>query len=244
MSRIELTRGTRLPCKSLPALALVGSLVLLGGCFHGPTIYKGNAQVTIDRRVLEYPAGFDCKLVATGFTAPIALAFDTDGTQFVAEAGVEGEEPRIYAIRPDYSLAVIYPASRRIPFSPVQPGFQIYGPVGGMVCYQHKLYVSHRDHDGRGVITAFGLDGSHNTIVADLPAQGDFGVTDLAVFRDRLYFGVGSATNSGIVGLDNLRWLRRHRAFCDQPYQDLELLGLRFNTKNPFAGLFGGSDIL
>jgi glucose/arabinose dehydrogenase len=194
--------------------------------------------------VLEYPAGFDCKVVATGFTAPVALTWDTDGTQFVAEAGIEGDEPRIYAIKPDQSLAVIYPANRRIPFSPVQPGFQIYGPVGGMVCHEHKIYVSHRDKDGRGMITAFGLDGSHKTIVADLPTQGDFGLTDLAVFRDRLYFGIGSSTNSGVVGLDNIRWLRKSRNVCDWPYQDLELLGLRFTTKNPFAGLFGGSDIV
>ncbi len=239
MRRIELHRATANPFKLLPVLL---ALCSLAGCFHGPTVYKPRDQVVLDRRIVEYPAGFDCKLIATGFTSPVALAADTDGTLFVAEAGLEGDEPRIYAIRPDYSLTTIYPAARRIPFSPVQPGFQIYGPVGGMVCYQHKIYVSHRDKEGRGIITAFGLDGSHKTIKANLPAMGDYGVTDLAIFRDRLYFGVGSATNSSIVGLDNIRWLRRHPKFADQSFQNLELLGLRFNIKNPFAGLFGGSD--
>lgn len=240
MSRIELSRG-RSRYKALPVLTLA---FLLCGCFHGPTVYKPAQQPTLDRRVVEYPAGFDLKLVGTGFTAPVAITFDGEGTSFIAEAGIEGDEPKIYAIKPDGSLTTIYPAGRRIPFSPVQPGFQIAGPIGGMVFYQKKLYVSHRDHDGFGVITAFGLDGSHKTIVGDLPARGDFGVTDLAIFRDRLYFGIGSATNSGIVGLDNIRWLRKYRNLCDQAFQDLELLGLRFTTKNPFAGLFGGSDIV
>src|SRR4051794_1065985 len=108
MSRIELTRGTPHRRNALPRLTLLaGCLVFLVGCFHGPTVYKGKDQVTIDRRVLEYPAGFDMKLVGTGFSAPIALAYDADGTQFVAEAGIEGDEPRIFAIKPDGSLTVV-----------------------------------------------------------------------------------------------------------------------------------------
>src|SRR3954466_13652545 len=97
MSRIELIRGAR-GCKALPAMMLALFLV---GCFHGPTVYKPREQVTLDRRGVGDPAGFELKLVATGFSAPVAMAFDADGTQFVAEAGLEGDEPRIYAIKPD-----------------------------------------------------------------------------------------------------------------------------------------------
>ena len=59
-----------------------------------------------------------------------------------------------------------------------------------------------------------------------------------AAISDRLFFGVGSATNSGIVGLDNMRWLRKYRNFCDQAFVTMELLGLRSLSKNPFASLF------
>jgi len=225
-------------------LALVAAVCLLSGCVHGPTAYRPSAQQTLDRRNVDYPAGFELKLVASGLTAPVAQAWDVEThTLLVAEAGLD-QEPHIYAIKPDGSVQTIYPFDRRIPFSPVQPGFQIYGPIGGMAVDNHKIYVSHRDRDGYGVITEFGFDGSHRTITAGWPAQGDFGITDIAIFHDKnrrgeskLFFGVGSATNSGIVGLDN-HWLRKHRDFCDQASEVMDPLGLRSLSKNPFASLF------
>lgn len=243
MIRTELNRGWAV-------WLFLAAACLLGGCVHGPVAYKPAAQATMDRRNVDYPAGFDLKLVASGFTAPVAIAFDDAGTKLVAEAGFDAE-PRIWAIKGDHTLQLIYPFSRRIPFSPVQPGFQIYGPIGGMVVDHHKIYVSHRDRDGYGVITQFGFDGSHKTITSGWPAQGDYGLTDLAVLHDpgrregdRLFFACGSATNSGIVGLDNMMWLRRYRDFCDQSAVAMDLLGLRSLTKNPFASIFipGGGE--
>jgi glucose/arabinose dehydrogenase len=46
-----------------------------------------------------------------------------------------------------------------------------------------------------------------------------------------------------VVGLDNIAWVRDHREFHDYPWGVLHLLGRRFDTPNPFAGLFGGSDL-
>ena len=227
------------------AFCILTSAFFLAGCITTPVRYLPKDQVTIDRKYVDYPAGFDLKLVMSNLTAPTAIAHDTDGTLLVAEGGCDGDEPQILAVRPNFKVQVIYPTDQRIPFSPVQPGFEIFGPVGGMVADHQQVFVSHRDRQGRGVITQFGYDGTHKTIVADLPAAGDFGVTDLVLGpNDRLFFGVGSATNSGIVGLDNLNWLRHHQDFSDQSFADLELLGIRFVTKNPFAGLFGGSDIV
>ena len=238
MMRNELNRGL--------LLAFCLTVWWVGGCAQGPVVYRPKEQIRLDRALVECPAEFELKQIVSNLNAPTAIAIDaSDGTLLIAEGGIDGDEPRIYALKPNFTLSLVYPYDRRIPFSPLQPGFQIYGPIGGMIAEHHRVYVSHRDVDGRGVITRFGYDGTHETIIGDLPAQGDFGVTDMVVGpNERLYFGVGSATNSGIVGLDNLRWFRKHREFCDQAYQDLELLGLRFETKNPFAGLFGGSEIV
>src|SRR5205823_5146263 len=177
---------------------LLGGLLLavcfVGACAHAPVLLKPNEQITVDRRNVEYPAGFDLKLAIDNLNAPSAIAFDSDGTMLIAEAGIDGQEPRIFAVKPDLTTTTVYPTAQRIPFSPFQPGFQIYGPIGGMVVDHHKIYVSHRDRDDRGVITQFGFDGSHRVIQGALPAQGDYGVTDLVVINGRLYFGVGSAT--------------------------------------------------
>src|SRR6185503_18102607 len=76
--------------------------------------------------------------------------------------------------------------------------------------------------------------------------QGDYSVTDL-VFgpNGRLYFGVGAATNSGVVGLDNwsIGWARTNPKLADRPYAFMRLLGSRFFTHDPGAGLFSGSEL-
>ena len=163
----------------------------------------------------------------------------------IAESGIGSDEPRIFGFRPDGRSFTIYPHGRKVPF--VKSGFRIYAPVGGMAVSDGKIYVSHRDAHDMGVVTAFDYEGNHQTVVADLPAQGDYGVTDIAVHpvNGRLFFGVGTATNSGVVGIDNWQrgWLRDHEKVHDFSDLNLKLLGRRFDTPNPFAGLFGGNDV-
>src|SRR5438270_2473801 len=100
MIRMELNRGW-------VACLILAAACLLGGCVHGPVAYKPAAQMTLDRRNVDYPAGFDLKLVASGFTAPAAIAFDGD-VKVVAEAGIDSE-PRIWAIKGENTLQLIYP---------------------------------------------------------------------------------------------------------------------------------------
>jgi glucose/arabinose dehydrogenase len=120
----------------------------------------------------------------------------------------------------------------------------MYGPVGGLKWHNGKAYVSHRDGDRLGRITALAPDGTPTTVVAGLPARGDYGVTDLAINRNtgRLFFGVGAATNSGVVGPDNFQvgWPRKFPLVHDQMPVDIKLLGQKFTEKNPTAGWFGG----
>lgn len=211
---------------------------------HQPVLLSRQQQLTIDRRFVEYPTGFELKPYIENLNAPTAIAFDSDGALLVAEGGFGDYEPRIFGFRRDGKRFDIYPVGRKIPF--LRTGFRIYGPVGGMFVDRGHIYVTHRDAEDRGVITAFEYDGSHSTVVADLPAEGDYGVTDIAMGPNgRLYFGVGAATNSGVVGLDNweVGWVDDHPKFCDRPATELKLLGYRFDAANPRAGLFGGEDI-
>lgn len=228
-------------------VALAGCL-LAGGCATHPVFISEGARRVIDRRIMEYPDGFEAKTYMSNLTCPTAFCFDESGNLIVAEGGIDGRDPHIRAVRPDGTMVSIYPVETRIPI--VKPGFRIYGPVGGIVAYKGEIYVSHRDSHDMGVITAFTYTGDHKTIVADLPAQGDFGVTALAIpplpVEPRLYFGVGAATNSGVVGLDNWEegWARDHRDACDLAYQPLSLLGFRFDVVNPEASLFSPATLV
>jgi len=220
-------------------------IFLMPGCIGRSTWVGPSDQRPIDRSAVEYPAGFQLVQVARGLNAPSAIAFDADGSLLIVEGGADGGVPRIFGRRVDGTEFQIYPRNQRLPFG-IGGGFRVYGPVGGLLSYQGKIYVSHRDKDRKGVITAFDYDGNHQTVVADLPAQGEHGVTDLAVAPNgRIYFGVGSATNSGVVGLDNWSqlWLRDYPNVCDIPLRTLFLNGFRFDTRNPRAGLLGGDDV-
>jgi glucose/arabinose dehydrogenase len=222
------------------------AMLVLGGCVARPNLYQGDKARVVDRKYVEYPSGYALALVADHLNAPAAVAFTPDGLPIVVETGVGDVEPRIYGWRADGTKYDIHPRPNRSPFGLFEQKFHIYGPVGGMIYHDGSVYVTHRDENRLGVITRFGLDGSHSTVVADLPAQGDYGMTDLTVSSTgRIVFGLGTATNSGVVGLDNFAtgWVQRYPKVSDQPYTNLKLLGYRFDTPNPNAGLFGGNDV-
>lgn len=245
---------------------LLAVLALAGGCFHRSGFIPETHRTAIDRGVIEYPAGYKLEVVIENLQSPSAICFDADGNLIVVESGVGDGEPRIRGFRlnlPDPTTRQtrrrgflglgnddhpqrefqIYPLPRLgLPLTDLRTGFRIRGPVGGIVAHDRRVFVSHRDDRGKGIITSFGYDGSHHTVVGELPAEGDFGVTDLAISPSgRLYFGVGAATNSGVVGIDNWQagWVKQHPLAADRPAFDLKLLGYRFDSDNPAKGWFG-----
>ncbi|HWE02728.1 MAG TPA: hypothetical protein VG326_09990 [Tepidisphaeraceae bacterium] len=227
------------------ALAVAG---LVGGCLPPPRVLTPDEQHTIDRQQVEYPAGYELRRYATGFTAPTAMAFDADGSLLVAE-GVRGEEPRIWRVTANgKSPTLFYPRDDSLlPFRIPRTGWRMYGPIGGMVVHDGNVIVTHRDGNDLGVVTALDSKGGHKTICAGFPAEGDYGLTDLAIDprTGRLWFACGSVTNSGVVGMDNWAagWVREHPDAHDIPFHDIEELGYKFQTTNPLAGLFGPADI-
>jgi len=221
---------------------------LTAGCLHTPRFLPPDEQIFVDHSIIETPADTQISVIASGLTAPTAFCFDpSDGTMFIANNAHREGKPHLFAVRADRTTFEIYPTARRVPgLEFLTPAFTITGPIGGMVFYNGRLYVTHRDEHGKGAVTAFGMDGSHTTIVSDFPTQGDYSLTDIAVRPSdgRIFFGIGSATNSGVVGLDNYQigWLRKYREVCDRSLVELYLNGYRFNSKNPDAGI-GRPDI-
>jgi glucose/arabinose dehydrogenase len=228
-------------------LSLAVTAVMLTGCGRGPALVPANQRQAIDRTLVEYPSGYELQAIIRNLTAPTAMAFDQDGTLLIADSGLD-EHPRIIAYKPDGTSYDVYPRKTTLPFGIAGDKLELIGPVGGMAVANGKVYVAHRNRFHRGMITALDIaTGRPQTVVADLPAEGEHGMLDLVLNRydGRLYFAIGSMTNSGVVGLDNWAqgWVIDHDQACDKPFTRLKLLGYRFDTPNPKAGLFGGSDI-
>src|SRR4051812_35767953 len=218
-------------------------LLAFTGCHPGGMFIRPDQQRTIDRAIVDYPPSFDLKEFAQNLNCPTAMCFDPDGTMFIVEGGIANQPVHIFGRRADGSQIEIYPLSTRLPLI-ARDKFKVCGPVGGIAASNGKLFVTHRDANDMGVVTAFNYDGTHSSVTSEFPAQGDYGITDITVRPGdgRLFFGVGPATNSGVVGPDNIAWLRKHaNAFDVSPF-DLKLYGLKFTSPNPLGGWFGAPD--
>lgn len=73
--------------------------------------------------------------------------------------------------------------------------------------------------------------GKLKELINGLPAYGDYGNGPVAFKNNEMYFSVGTATNSGVVGADNA-WLASYPSFHDVSCADLELSSIQFETEN------------
>ncbi|HEY7985030.1 MAG TPA: hypothetical protein VID73_12720 [Ktedonobacterales bacterium] len=171
-------------------------------------------------------AGYRLERVLGDLTFPTSVACDERGNVYVVDGG--------FAYGPTITPARIL----RLPggdagAAEVICSEGLVGPVTGVLWHAGTLYVAHRQR-----ISVLQPGGTLRDILSGLPSLGDYQNNKLAVGPDgKLYFGQGTATNSGVVGLDNHRygWLARHPAVCDIPARDVMLTGQNFTTPNPLA---------
>jgi glucose/arabinose dehydrogenase len=93
-------------------------------------------------------------------------------------------------------------------------------PLTGITFYQGMIYVAHR-----GAITRVSADGSKVDILTGLPSWGDHYNNRVVFGLDgKMYFGQGTATNSGVVGNDN-DWVKQYPFFHDYAGASIRLQG-------------------
>lgn len=204
-------------------LALSGCFPFLPSRGGGQTSFEPPRPV--DPSDVAVPAGYAIEVVATGLTFPTGVAFDDQGRVHVLEAGYSYGEvvtiPRLLRIEADGSSTVV--ASGDNP------------PWNGVTYADGSFYVA------GGTLRTGGLleiapDGTVTTLLGDLPSVGDHHTNGPVVGDDGwLYFGQGTATNAGVVGLDNAAfgWLARYPDFHDVPCADITLTGRNYRTEDP-----------
>jgi|GEM_PF-265926 len=176
-----------------------------------------------DASVAEVPEGFRAEVVMSGLTYPTSVEFDEAGAMYVAEAGYsygdESVKPRILQVSQDGEVKVL------------AQGAVLAGPITDLFWHGGRMYVAHR-----GKISILEPDGQVRDLVAGLPSDGDHHNNQLTAGPDgKIYFGQGTATNSGVVGPDNFKmgWLKEHPDFHDLPAKNIKLIDRALESANP-----------
>lgn len=180
-----------------------------------------------DARAAQLPPGFVAAVVAADLTYPTSIEFDDRGGLYVAEAGFcYGDEAaparvkRITRAGPNQTVTDVV-------------ADQLNGPVTDILWHQGRLYISHR-----GKISVVEGPNKVRDLVTGLPSLGDHHNNGLAVGPDgKIYFGQGTATNSGVVGVDNFLfgWLQKYPDVHDIPARAVKLRGQAFEAPDPIA---------
>lgn len=175
------------------------------------------------------PQGYRIAAVATGLNMPTGVAFDEAGRAFVVESGYAYGEtfdvPRVLALGPE--------GERRVIATGDNP------PWTGVAFREGHLYVAEGGAKQPGRILRISLQGEISVVIDDLPTRGDHHTNGPVFGPDgKLYFGQGTMTNSGVVGVDNFGygWLSRSPELHDIACQDVKLTGVNYESANPLAG--------
>ncbi len=183
-----------------------------------------NAHQVIDMDFgVQLPPGYRINKYVKDLTFPTGITFNAAGDMFVVESGYKvgpvQNPARILMLNSDHTISVIAQG-----FSP---------PVTGITWYKDSFYVSESGYPGQ--ITRLYMDGTRETVIKDLPAGGDHQLSQVVFGPDeKMYFAIGTATNSGVVGPDN-KWLSKRPKFHDIPCRYYELAGQNFVSANPLT---------
>lgn len=159
--------------------------------------------------------GFSIDVYAEQLDAPGSIQFTDEGDMLITNSGYTSGNPNVAILRDGV-------------FEIISDGFNF--PLLGITYYKGLIYVSHR-----GVISTLTMDGIKNDILMGLPSNGDYCNSRIDFGYDgKMYFGLGTATNSGVVGTDNI-WVPEYPCFCDKPGTPILLVGQEFASKNILA---------
>lgn len=156
--------------------------------------------------------GYEVEVFAAGLDNPIGFTFSERGDLYIADSGINSGTSKVIRLS-DGRFDIIAES--------------FFLPITGISSLDGTIYVSHK-----GFITVLRQDGTRQDIIAGITCNGDFGISNVAFGPEgKIYFGVGTITNSGVVGIDN-PWVTAHPFLHDYPGEDILCVGQNFESNN------------
>ncbi|HZS12102.1 MAG TPA: PQQ-dependent sugar dehydrogenase [Nitrospirales bacterium] len=224
-----MTRYAQVAWIAVLAASLAACFELSGSHGGGQTTFSGTRA--LNPADIAVPDGYRIDVVATGLTFPTGIAFDASGNAYVTESGYAYGEvttvPRLLRLKPDGRHDVIVTGGKN-------------GPWNGVAFHHGALFIAEGGQFEGGRLLKVTSEGAVTVLVDDLPSLGDHHTDGPVIGPDGwVYFGQGTATNSGVVGEDNKKfgWVARFPDFHDTPCRDLTLTGQNFNGTGAYSPL-------
>lgn len=200
--------------KKFKGLIGIGVAVLV--CIFTLNILDISFYKKDNKEKLKVLNGYKVNVHVKGLKNPSAMCFDEKGNLYIAENEGDKGKVSVYTTKGEYK-EVVKGLSATVGYIKIDKGI---------------LYISHK-----GKVSKY-KDSKLTDIVNNLPSFGDHSNNGIAIGYDNMvYIAQGSATNSGVVGLDNYEkgWLRDNPFLHDIPFSGMVLKGENFTTYNPFT---------
>ncbi|MBX4205440.1 MAG: PQQ-dependent sugar dehydrogenase [Candidatus Doudnabacteria bacterium] len=159
--------------------------------------------------ILKVPSDFRATKILDKLPLSKYFTFDFEGN-FIFNQAAGGTE-RIVKVAPSGEPVVLVD--------------RVSQPLLGLSFHQGKVYAIFR---GRVDVVN---QGSFSDLVTGLPASGDYANSSVIFHDGKMYFSVGTATNSGLVGADN-GWLKGQPSVHDLPCKAVKINQINIETDN------------
>ncbi len=159
--------------------------------------------------------GYRIEVYATGLDVPSCMDFDESGDIILVESGCDTGRARVIRLRNGETELIA--EEKRV-------------PIIGVNCIGQDIYISNKCH-----ITVIKADGEKQDVISGLTSNGDYGNSNVVLGNDnKIYWGQGTVTNSGVVGTDN-HWIKDYSQEHDCPGSYIMLRGQNYATQNIMA---------
>ena len=195
-------------------------------CLFSPAVSFGQLVPDDNVNGVMIEEGYNIELGIGELNFPSNITL-VDDRIFITEAGFPGIPPTVKEITLNGTSA----GTATVVLAPdMLPMGTLIGPFTDLVWYENMIWLSHRQVGANewmlGAVSRFSPDdpiGTFETLLTNLPSAGDHSNNTLVFDENgRGYISLGSVTNSGVVGADNVnRWVPDAPGFAETAPVDI-----------------------